>query len=262
MIEYAQGMVEHSRTLWRICRAVSNPLRLRMLRLIYTCKDDLNESAIRRILGIEQSVSSIYLNQLSNAGLIGAERDGVKVYFRPWAKGGSTEELCRALADYFQTPLSDGWIDDLLTQIKPYTHFNRLAMLARLMDGPATKDELMKSAGTIVRTMEHHLRILVSAGLVRKVKQYHGPMILELETPLEWIPAALLMYVRTAKDDGESFRNVIPDRGFDDDSKSVLREFISRDGLDWETPRRQKARIGHMRACDKIAQDEPNKDPS
>lgn len=262
MIEYAQGMVEHSRTLWMISRAVSNPLRLRMLRLIYTCEDDLNESAIRRILGIEQSVSSIYLNQLSNAGLIGAERDGVKVYFRPWARGGSTEELCRALSDYFKATTHDGWMDDLLTLIKPYTHFNRLAMLARLMDGPATKAELMESAGTIVRTMEHHLRILVSAGLVRKVKHCHVPMTLELVSPFDAISSVMLMYVRTAKECGESFRNVISEREFDEDSKSVLREFISEDGLDWESPRRQRARIGRFRACDKIAHNEPNTDPS
>lgn len=253
-------MVEHSRTLWRICRAASNPLRLNMLRLIYTCKSDLNESMIRRILGIEQSVASIYLNQLSNAGLVGAERDGVKVYFRPWAKGGSTGEFCRVLSEFFKKVSGNQWMDDLLTLLKPYSHFNRLAMLSRLMDGPATKEELMSAAGTVVRTMEHHLRILVSAGLIRKVKRFHLPMRIELAAPLDGVSQVMLMYVRDAKNCGEDFRNVIPDRGFDDDSRQVLRDFIRKDGLDWETPRKQRAKSQRFKSRDKAAHDEPNHD--
>jgi len=59
-----------------------------------------------------------------------------------------------------------------MSKIRPFAHFNRLAILGRLLVGPATKAELKTCAGTIVKTFEHHLRIINAAGLLKKV--YHG----------------------------------------------------------------------------------------
>ena len=261
MNENALGMVEHSRTLWKICRAASNPLRLRMLKLIYTSQDDLNESKIRRLLDIDQSVASIYLNQLCVAGLIGAERDGVKVYFRAAAREGFSEEFSYVLTQYFNDHENDPeWMDDLLTVLKPYAHFNRLAMLCRLIDGPATKDELLESAGKVVRTIEHHLRILVSAGLIRTKRRYHAPMTIELAPPYDPVSAVMMMFVEELKRSGEDFKNVITWREFDEESRRVMRNFILRDGLDWETPRKQRAKSRRFTRQDRAAHDEPNHD--
>ena len=258
-IEYAKGLNENARSLWKICRAMANPLRLELLRLIYTQQGDNFENQIVRIVGARQAVVSNYLNQLVAAGLIGVERDRVKAYFKPWPRHHETEELCRVLAEYFHGELPDNWNHELMKSIRPFSHFNRLMMIGRLLQGPATKAQLGECAGTIVKTLNHHLQIINAAGMIRKIKKGPNPMELEIVRNCNPLIEVLLMYLECDFASGQDYRNLINDRAIDKTSAWVLKSVRKAEGDDWRAPppERVSTPIDNELAS---ALDEPNHD--
>ena len=153
-IEHAGGLNENPRSLWKICRALSNPLRLELMRIVYTKENDNFENQIVMMVVARQAIFRAYLNMLVGAGLIGVERDRIKVYSKLWSRHRGTEELCRVLNDHF-TECGKDWQLEIIRRIRPFSHFNRLAIIGRLMTGPATKEVLSKCTGTIVNTLDH-----------------------------------------------------------------------------------------------------------
>jgi len=259
-VEYAGGLDENFRSLWKICRALSNPLRLELLRIVYTQQGDNCERQIVRMVAARQAIVSAYLNQLVAAGLVAVERDRIKVYFKPWPRHGAAEELCRVLkACYLEDP-PEGWTTELVRLIRPFAHFNRLAMLGRLLLGPATKAELKACTGTIVKTFEHHLRIINAAGLLKMT--YHGPKPMELQLVRDGNPLSevLFMCLRHEIVMGADFRNIIADRGQDAATAWVLRSIRSYEGADWTSaphlpPKRERVDDEIAAALDDINQD-------
>lgn len=156
-------------TLWRTCRVLMNDVRLRLLHAVIINNDKLNVSAIARLLGIPQPVATNGLRALQSRGLIGVRRERYSVYYN-LSEDRSLPEATRlrnAFRDCFEaSELADDWTDGMMVMLKAFTHFNRLAMIRQLAKGAATKEELERSAGVVVKTVEHHLRILVRAGLV------------------------------------------------------------------------------------------------
>ena len=158
-------------TLWRTCRALMNDIRLRLLWAVVMNDDALNVTGIARLLGIRQPVATNGLRALQARGLIGVRRERYSVYYN-LDEDRSLPDAARlrnAFILYFEsTELQDGWTGRMMTWLRAFTHFNRLAMLRRLAVGEATKAELETAAGVVVKTVEHHLRILVRAGLVER----------------------------------------------------------------------------------------------
>ena len=58
---------------------------------------------------------------------------------------------------YFSQPLPDKWETELVRIVDAFSHPNRLAMLIRLAQGPATIHELFEAAGVVVKSIYHHL---------------------------------------------------------------------------------------------------------
>ena len=254
MMKECKGFEEHGRTIWKICRALCNPLRLEMMKFIYLQQRNCCVTDIAGLFEIPIPVASIYLNQLCSAGLIGAERDHVKVYFMPWQRGNAPTELCRALHDIFKESPPE-WKEYLMTRVKAFTHPNRLAMLLRLMKGEATVAELKKSAGKCVKTMRHHLLLLNSAGLIVRRRRFHQPMLLSIRIDGDPINSILLSMLDYESQFGCTFYNDAPDRGLDGASRHVLRKIARSEESDWTRIKIQKGKSLHLgpdilNACD------------
>lgn len=146
-----------------------NDTRLRLLWAVVTNADTLNVTGIARLLGIGQPLATNGLRALQARGLIGVRRERYSVYYN-LSEDRSLPEATRlrdAFAAYFASAeLADDWPVKVMACLKAFTHFNRLAMLRRLSKGEASKAELEAAAGVVVKTVEHHLRILTLSKLV------------------------------------------------------------------------------------------------
>ena len=172
-----------------------NDIRLRLLWVVITNDDTLNVTAIARLLGIRQPVATNGLRALQSRGLIGVRRERYSVYYNLQEDRSLPEatQLRTAFADYFKSnELPDEWTESMMVILKAFTHFNRLAMIRRLARGEATKSELEKASGIVVKTIEHHLRILSRAGLVDCLSDSHGIGIYRLHPQQNPISKELL----------------------------------------------------------------------
>ena len=154
-----------------------NDIRLRLLWVVITNDDTLNVTAIARLLGIGQPVATNGLRALQSRGLIGVRRERYSVYYNLQEDRSLPEatQLRVAFADYFNSSeLPCEWTAPMMVILKAFTHFNRLAMIRRLARGEATKADLEKASGIVVKTIEHHLRILSRAGLIDCLSYSHG----------------------------------------------------------------------------------------
>lgn len=166
-------------TLWRTCRVLMNDVRLRLLWAVVSNADRLNVTAIARLLGIPQPVATNGLRALQSRGLIGVRRERYSVYYNLSEDRSlpAATRLRDAFVEYFGSrELPSDWTGEIMVRLKAFTHFNRLAMLRRLAQGDATKADLEKAAGVVVKTVEHHLHCLSRAGLVagRSGNDRHG----------------------------------------------------------------------------------------
>lgn len=156
-----------------------NDVRLRLLWAVVSNADRLNVTAIARLLGIPQPVATNGLRALQSRGLIGVRRERYSVYYNLSEDRSlpAATRLRDAFVEYFGSrELPSDWTGEIMVRLKAFTHFNRLAMLRRLAQGDATKADLEKAAGVVVKTVEHHLHCLSLAGLVagRSGNDRHG----------------------------------------------------------------------------------------
>lgn len=146
-----------------------NDIRLRLLWAVIMNDDTLNVTGLARLLGIRQPVATNGLRALQARGLIGVRRERYSVYYNLNEDRSLPDatRLRNSFADYFASAeLADDWTGRMMVGLKAFTHFNRLAILRRLAKGEATKSELEASAGVVVKTVEHHLRLLSRAKLI------------------------------------------------------------------------------------------------
>ena len=166
-------------TLWRTCRAVRNPLRLRLLKAVFEHDGEFCVRDFAKLLQIDEALTSVYLRQLNARGLIGVSRERVRVVYNtaPDRTLPDALKLREALKAYLTGPLPDNWEMELVRIIDAFSHPNRLAMLIRLAQGPATIHELFEAAGVVVKSIYHHLRFFTTAGLIAKEDTYRSPTI-------------------------------------------------------------------------------------
>ena len=64
----------------RVLRCIGHPVRLRIIELLDS-RGELNVTAIRDALGLEQAVTSQHLNLMRDKRILTARRDGVNVFY-------------------------------------------------------------------------------------------------------------------------------------------------------------------------------------
>lgn len=176
-------MKKLSPTLWRTCRVLMNDVRLRLLWAVVKNNDRLNVTGIAKLLGIIQPLATIGLRALQARGLIGVRRERYSVYYNLTEDRSLPEatRLRQAFVDYFDSDkLEFDWTNHVMILLKAFAHFNRLAMIRRLSEGEASKTDLEAASGVVVKTIEHHLRILTRAGLIEGRDDGKGSAIYHL----------------------------------------------------------------------------------
>ena len=73
--------VETVREAAEVLRCIGHPMRLRIVELLETA-GELNVSAIRENVGLEQAVASQHLGLMRDKGILASRREGVQVFYR------------------------------------------------------------------------------------------------------------------------------------------------------------------------------------
>lgn len=224
-------------TLWRTYRVLANEDRLRLFKAVLKNSGNLSVRDYAKMLNLADNVASVYLRQMNARGLLGVERSYIKVFYNLNQDRSLPKsiELQETMKEYLSGELTDGWEDELVRIFKAFTHFNRLAMLIRLSEGPATLHDLNRAAGIIVKSSYHHLRFLCGAGLIEIKREWHHPDVYSLKPPTN--PIAKLLIKQTLEDaaNGERHFNQTAKK-IDRESKAILRkirkeENVTRDNL-------------------------------
>jgi len=155
-------------TLWRTVRAVMNVQRLRLLRDVFAHDGEFCVRQIARRAGLDDPIASTYLRQMNARGLLGVRRDRIKVFYNTEVDRSLPEAVVfqSVLRECLSGRLTKGWERKLMTVMKGFSHFNRLAILLRLSEGPSTYGQLAEAMGVCVKSFYHHLHYLRRAGLV------------------------------------------------------------------------------------------------
>ena len=250
-------------TLWRTCRALMNATRLRMLRLALEGEGALCVRDYARGLGLTDAVASIYLRQLNARGLIGVRRDRIKVFYNGELDRSLPDSMAlqTALRVFFATDPKRGWESEIMTILRAFSHFNRLAILIRLADGPATLDDLFRAMGVCVKSVYHHLGFLHAAGLIEEHRAYHRPSSFSLVRPAHPFAETLLKLVLQGADKGEAYYNVGSGRDLDRETKAVLRKIAKAEHdprKNWRScgPKRSKRKLMSSQAVKALADDD------
>lgn len=196
-------------SLWRTCRALMNPLRLRIFKDVFTYEGEFCVRQFARKSGITDSLASTSLRLLNSRGLLGVRRDKIKVFYNtdPDRSLPEAVEIQHAFRKYFAQDLSDGWERQLVKILKAFSHFNRLAMIVRLAKGPASSGELETAVGVFVKSPHHHLRYLKQADLVECVRSCRGPSEYRLVPQTHVISKVLLKTLLSDTKGAERYYN-------------------------------------------------------
>ncbi len=197
-------------TIWRTIRAAMNAKRLNLLRaVLFSSGREYTVSDLARKFGIDQPIATNYLRQLNARGLLGVTRGKIKVFYNSEQDRSLPDSLKiqRALKSCMVADSAPGWEGKLMTVMKAFSHFNRLAMITRLAEGPATIDDLRHAIGGCVKSIYHHLEFLNAAGLISVDHTFHRPSIFQLVPPTHPLARTLLEITLQRQASFQGYRN-------------------------------------------------------
>lgn len=155
-------------TLWRTCRVLAGPTRLRLLRLILA-KPGATVSRLAADADISLSRASQELRRLQSRGLIGVERHQAFVHYLPAPdpQVPSARPLLLALKAAFDR---GGRAQDETIRLlaAALSHPRRILLLRELLNGPRTLRMLQSALGIPYGSAVRHLRLLENGHLVHE----------------------------------------------------------------------------------------------
>ena len=245
-------------TLWRTCRAMMNPLRLQLLRMVFEHDDSYTVSDFARTLGVEQSTATIYLRQLNARGLIGVRRQRIKVFYNTTPDRSLPEALVirEIMRPLCASPMTDERMSEIMTVLRAFSHFNRLAMLEQLLKGSATISELSDAAGVCVKSLYHHLKFLHSAGLLLVQKTYRRSPVISLRKDLGPLAKALLDVLRGEQAENRTYKNHAAQEYPDRATRVALRKIARAENhpkQNWRDNSKMKVKHRKMKKADRKA---------
>ena len=153
-------------TLWRTCRMLAGPARVRLLRCLHD-HPGRNVSELAREVGLGLSAASQELRRIQSRGLLQAERKGVPLIYRLGADPQvvSAAPLLKAL----RAMLSSGEPDEhILVVASGLGHSKRIAMLRSIMGSPKSVFALQRELHTNYANARRHAQQLLDGGFVRR----------------------------------------------------------------------------------------------
>lgn len=155
-------------TLWRTCRMLCGPTRIRLLRGLEE-NPGRNVSEMAQAVGIGLSAASQDLRRIQSRGLLQTERRQASLIYRFGAdpQVPSATPILKALRTALSggSPAEDARIQ---TIARGFAHPRRIDLLRSLMNSPKSAFALHKELHLPFRTVNRHLRTLLECGLVRR----------------------------------------------------------------------------------------------
>ena len=155
-------------TLWRTCRVLAGPTRLKLLRLVVAAPGH-TVSRLAEDAGIGLSRASQELRRLQSRGLIRATRNGPFVHYLPESdpQVPDAKPLLLAMKTAFarQSPSMDESIALIATAL---SHPRRILILRELRNGPRTIPMLQAALHFSFGAIFRHLQVLQEGHLVRR----------------------------------------------------------------------------------------------
>ena len=160
-------------TLWRTARALNNPDRLNLMRLVASAKGERGVTDLAEAAGLPVPIASLYLRALNARGLISVVRSSSFVYYGtssdrslPVAMG--IQEAFRKL--FVRKHLPSDWTTRLLPLLKAYAHPRRERIIREVLrHQPVGYAELRRRVGFCENSFCRHLSILRQAGVLVQV---------------------------------------------------------------------------------------------
>ena len=153
-------------TLWRTCRMLAGPARIRLLRCLHE-RPGRNVSELARDVGIGLSDASQELRRIQSRGLLQAERKGVSLIYRLGAdpQVASAAPLLKALRAVLSANESD---EQILAVASGLGHPKRIVMLRSIMASPKSTFALQRELRTNFANAHRHAQQLLDSGFVRR----------------------------------------------------------------------------------------------
>ena len=165
------GMGEELKpTLWRTARALANPDRLNLMRLVSAAKGRKGVSDLAADAGLPVPTASIYLRALNARGLISVVRSGPFVYYgtgsdRSLPVAAGIQRSFRRLFALKELPVD--WADWMIPVLHAYSNPRRERMVCMLAErSPLCYAEFLMRSGICESSFLRHLAVLTSAGIV------------------------------------------------------------------------------------------------
>lgn len=151
-------------TLWRTCRVLANPVRLRVLKAVMTTPR-AHVTAVQRLCRLPQSSTSHHLRLLQSRGLLLATPVSRYLLYSPKtdpAVGNADPVLAavRAALERDEAPKS------ISRALKGLTHARRIAIVRALRGAPATPEQLVHKCQISLPAVYRHLAKLMTCGLI------------------------------------------------------------------------------------------------
>ena len=174
--------------IWELCRKLSNPERLALLRKVYESKDGINVGTVNEHAdGLKQSGTSQYLGQLWKLGLIRRARSGkyVNYYAAPENAHVLIQDVALALQERFRAEFGSGNQDEgyvpVMRVMGNAMRAKIVGMLAR--EGRACRKYVCDKTGLEEKALIRHLKPALKIGLV----QFDAKEILWVNQPTDTI---------------------------------------------------------------------------
>jgi len=155
---------------WKICRVLDNPLRFALLRDIAASPlHALNVMQAADRARLKKSVTSQYLKQLADAGLLSVERRGsYAICASNRLRRSPLARLQLALADFFALDREGRHDEAVLAKIRALSHHGRIKIVRKIADceGGIRFDTLAKSTGFPPATLYRQIGTLIAAEIV------------------------------------------------------------------------------------------------
>lgn len=155
-----------SPTLWRTCRILAGPTRLKLLKQILETPDQ-GVTRLAEQVQISETRASQELRRLQSRGLVQAVRSGRWVRYRPVSDPlvASAKPLLLAMRAVLLSP-SEESEQEAIRVARAFSHSCRLRLLQVLLNGSCSIAELQQSTGISRRALYRHLAILEEGAVV------------------------------------------------------------------------------------------------
>ena len=168
---------------WRVCRALDDPVRLKMLRAVLTSRNPMAVGDICSCVGEKESVTSQYLRILNSQGFIVATRRGRHVLYE--RRTDADRALTRVIDELAALCAHGGpeWAEAVLASLPAFSSARKIAILGTLRKvGGLKLDEL---AGRTCMPLKTCYRIVDELSLRGLVEWSDGDGVVTPTPPTE-----------------------------------------------------------------------------